>query len=101
MEQMKKEISKDHELLIRIDERITLLIDRLVKVEQLINSHREQSNENRIRLEKIELDLYGKDNYDGLMQKVEKHDRLLLKFCAIFTVIAVGIDFLFKFLGIF
>ena len=97
MEQMKKEITKDHELLIRIDERITQLIDRLVKVEIIITKHREQSNENRIRLDKIELDLYGKNNYEGLIQKVEQHDKIIGKVVTFFFVIAVILEFLFKF----
>lgn len=97
MEQMKKEITKDHELLIRIDERLTQLIDRLVKVEMLITAHREQSNENRIRLDKIELELYGKNNVDGLMQKVDKHDKIIVKAVAYFGVIAVILELLFKY----
>lgn len=97
MEQIKKDITKDHELLIRIDERLTQLIDRLVKVEMLITAHREQSNENRLRLDKIEIDLYGKNNYEGLMHKVEQHDKIIVKAVASFGIIAVGLEFLFNF----
>lgn len=97
MEQIKKEMTKDHELLIRIDERLSQLIDRLVKVEMLISAHREQSNENRLRLDKIELDLYGKNNFEGLIQKVDNHDKIIVKAVAYFGVIAVILEFLFKY----
>lgn len=97
MEQIKKNITKDHELLIRIDERLTQLIDRLVKVEMLITAHREQSNENRLRLDKIEMDLYGKNNVEGLIQKVDQHDKIIVKAVAAFGIIAVGIEFLFNY----
>ena len=97
MEKIKKEITKDHELLIRIDERLTQLIDRLVKVEMLITAHREQSNENRLRLDKIEIDLYGKNNVEGLIFKVEKHDKIIIKAITAFGIIVVGLEFLFNF----
>lgn len=97
MEQMKKEITKDHELLIRIDERLTQLIDRLVKVEMLITAHREQSNENKIRLDKIEIDLYGKNNVEGLIKKVEDHDKILIKAVAIFGAIVICLEYIVKF----
>lgn len=92
-----KEITKDHELLIRIDERLIQLIDRLVKVEALITAHREQSNENRMRLDKLELDVYGKDNFEGLMQKVDKHDKIIVKAVAYFGVCAVILELIFKY----
>lgn len=97
MEQIKKNSTKDHELLIRIDERLTQLIDRLVKVEMMITTHREQSNENRLRLEKIEMDLYGKNNVEGLIQKVDQHDKIIVKAVAAFGIIAVGLEFLFNY----
>lgn len=97
MDQMKKEITKDHELLIRIDERLTQLIDRLVKVEMLITAHSEQSHENRLRLDKIEIDLYGKNNVEGLIKKVEEHDKIIVKAVAYFGVTAVILEFIFKY----
>lgn len=96
MEQIKKEITKDHELLIRIDERLTQLIDRLVKVEMLITAHREQSNENRLRLDKIEIDLYGKNNVEGLIKKVEEHDKIIVKAVTIFGIIVICLEYLAK-----
>lgn len=97
MEQMKKEITKDHELLIRIDERLTQLIDRLVKVEMLITAHREQSNENRLRLDKIEIDLYGKNNVEGLIHKVEQHDKIIIKAVACFGICVAILELIFKY----
>ena len=42
-------------------------------------------------------DVYGDKNSPGLLQKVEQHDKLLTKAMAYFTIIAVIVEFCFKF----
>lgn len=88
---------KDHDLLIRIDEQIKLLLERLTTVEKSLQNNTKLYEENKMHIMKIEKDLYGTDNTEGLYHKVEKHDKLLTKTIAYFTVIAVIIEFLFKF----
>lgn len=90
--------SRDHDLLIRIDEQIKLLLERLNTVEKSLQNNAQLYEENKSRIDKIETDLYGSNNIDGLYHKVEKHDKLLTKALAYFTVFAVCIEFIFKYL---
>ena len=90
--------SKDHDLLIRIDEQIKLLLERLTTVEKSLQNNAQLYEENKSRIDKIETDLYGSNNIDGIYHKVEKHDKLLTKALAYFTVFAVVIEFMFKYL---
>lgn len=89
--------NKDHELLIRIDERLNMICNELTSIKQMQLNQQNQSNENKKRLDSIELTIYGTKNVDGMYQKLEKHDKLLAKAVAYFTVIAILIEFLFKF----
>lgn len=91
-----KNFTKDHDLLIRIEERITLLIERVANVELSIQNSKTVEEENKSRLNKIEHDIYGSKNTDGIIQKVEKHDKIILKmlaYCSVFVVVA---EFLIK-----
>ena len=90
--------SKDHDLLIRIDEQLKILLERINTVEKSLQNNAQLYEENKSRLDKIETDLYGLNNIDGLYHKVEKHDKLLTKALAYFTVFAVCIEFVFKYL---
>lgn len=89
-------IEKDHELLIRIDERLLMLNEKLTNIEKTMSLHQSMSNENKKRLDKIENLLYGTNNIDGIYKKVEKHDKLLTKAMTYFTLIAIVVEFLFK-----
>lgn len=89
---------RDHDLLIRIDEQIKLLLERLNTVEKTLQNNTQLYEENKSRIDKIETDLYGSNNIDGIYHKVEKHDKLLTKALAYFTVFAVCIEFIFKYL---
>ena len=89
--------NKDHELLIRIDERLNMICTELSSIKQMQLNQQNQSNENKKRIDNLELTLYGTKNVDGMYQKLEKHDKLLAKAVAYFTVIAVIIEFTFKF----
>lgn len=91
------EIDSGTELLIRIDERLMLLLDRMDKVEKALAQHQTVSADNKIKLEKLTYDVYGDKNNPGLIQKVEQHDKLLTKAMAYFTIIAIIIEFCFKF----
>lgn len=84
------------ELLIRIDERLILLVDRMSKIEQAMIQHQNISIDNRNKIEKLCFDIYGDKNSIGLIKKVEQHDKLLTKAMAYFTIIAVIIEFCFK-----
>lgn len=84
------------ELLIRIDERLLLLVDRMSKIEQTMIHHQNISTENRNKIEKVYYDIYGDKNNSGLIKKVEQHDKLLTKAMAYFTIIAIIIEFCFK-----
>lgn len=97
MTQMKKEISEDRELLIRLDERLSLLCEEVTEIKNLINNQQIQSEDNKKRIDKLEITVYGTNNVDGLYQKIEKHDKLLTKAMAYFTIIAIIIEFCFKF----
>lgn len=90
--------SKDHDLLIRIDEQIKLLLERLTTVEKSLQNNTKLYEENKMHIMKIEKDLYGADNTEGLYHKVEKHDKLLTKAMAYFTVFLVAVEFIFKYL---
>lgn len=90
-------VSKDHELLIRLDERLLLLYNEIAEIKQLMSSQQTQSIENKKRLDKLEITVYGANNVDGLYQKMEKHDKLLTKAMAYFTIVAIIIEFCFKF----
>lgn len=90
--------SKDHDLLIRIDEQIKLLLERLTTVEKSLQNNTKLYEENKMHIMKIEKDLYGADNTEGLYHKVEKHDKLLTKAMAYFTVFLVCVEFIFKYL---
>ena len=97
MTQTKKEISKDRELLIRLDERLSLLCEEVTEIKNLINNQQIQSENNKKRIDNLEITVYGTHNVDGLYQKMEKHDKLLTKAMAYFTIFAVIIEFCFKF----
>lgn len=88
---------RDHDLLIRIDEQIKLLLERLNTVEKSLQNNTQLYEENKSHIDKIETDLYGSNNIDGIYHKVEKHDKLLTKALAYFTVFAVAIEFIFKY----
>ena len=90
--------SKDHDLLIRIDEQLKILLERLGIVERSLQTNTQLYEENKSHIEKIEKDLYGSDNIEGIYHKVEKHDKLLTKAMAYFTIFAVCIEFVFKYL---
>ena len=90
--------SKDHDLLIRIDEQLKILLERLGTVERTLQNNTKLYEENKSRIDKIETDLYGSNNIEGIYHKVEKHDKLLTKALAYFTVFAVCIEFIFKYL---
>lgn len=92
-----KKIDNGTELLIRIDERLMLLLDRMEKVEKTLAQHQTISAENKIKLEKLCFDMYGDKNNQGVLHKVEQHDKLLTKAIAYFTIVAVIIEFCFKF----
>lgn len=89
---------KDHDLLIRIDEQIKLLLERLTTVEKSLQNNTKLYEENKMHIMKIEKDLYGADNTEGLYHKVEKHDKLLTKAMAYFTVFLIFVEFIFKYL---
>ena len=97
MTQTKKEISKDRELLIRLDERLSLLYEEVTEIKNLLNNQQIQSEADKKRIDKLEITVYGTHNVDGLYQKMEKHDKLLTKAMAYFTILAVIIEFCFKF----
>lgn len=91
-----KEITKDHELLIRIDERLLALVNRMTSIEQMMKDHQQQSDNNKIKIETLYKDIYGTKTSEGIIAKVEKHDKLLTKAMVCFTIAGVAIDFLFN-----
>lgn len=97
-EENKQKVSKDHELLIRIDERIKNLSDKINNIESIVQKHKTQSDENKIRLNNIELCIYGTNDVDGIFQKVEKHDKLITKAIAYVTIILVILEIIVKYL---
>ncbi len=90
-------ITKDRELLIRIDERLINLAERLSNIEQIIQKQQNLNNENKMKLDILYQDIYGTKNTEGIIKKVEHHDKLLTKAMAYFTIIAIIIEFCFKF----
>lgn len=88
---------KDHDLLIRIDEQIKLLLQRLTAVELALSDNKSLYENLNLRTTKIEKDVYGDKFVDGIVVKVEKHDKLLTKAMVCFTIAGVVIDFLFNF----
>lgn len=88
--------SKDHDLLIRIDEQIKILLQRITSVETSLIDNKNLYEDLKLRATKIEKDLYGDKFIDGIITKVEKHDRIILKTVAIFGFIIAICDYLFK-----
>lgn len=88
--------NKDHDLLIRIEERLTLLIERVVSLETTLQSSKDIAEDCKTKINKIETDLYGNKNVDGIIQKVEKHDKILVKMLAYCSIFVVVIEFLIK-----
>ena len=87
---------KDHDLLIRIDEQIKLLLQRLSAVEIAITDNNKLFEDLRIRTTKLEKDVYGDKFIDGIVTKVEKHDKIIVKTVAVFGFIIAICDYLFK-----
>lgn len=88
--------SKDHDLLIRIDEQIKILLQRITSVETSLIDNKNLYEDLKLRATKIEKDLYGDKFIDGIVTKVEKHDKIILKSVAIFGFIIAICDYLFK-----
>lgn len=87
---------KDHDLLIRIDEQIKILLQRITSVETSLIDNKNLYEDLKLRATKIEKDLYGDKFIDGIVTKVEKHDKIILKTVAIFGFIIAVCDYLFK-----
>lgn len=97
MPRIKQEITdKDHDLLIRIDEQIKLLLQRLTAVELALSDNKSLYENLNLRTAKIEKDIYGDQFVDGVVAKVEKHDKIIIKTVAIFGFIVAICDYLFK-----
>lgn len=97
MPRIKQEIAdKDHDLLIRIDEQIKLLLQRLTSVELALSDNKSLYESLNLRTAKIEKDVYGDKFVDGIVAKVEKHDKIIVKSVAIFGFIVVIFDYVFK-----
>ena len=97
MPRIKQEITdKDHDLLIRIDEQIKLLLQRLTAVELALSDNKSLYENLNLRTAKIEKDIYGDQFVDGVVAKVEKHDKIIVKSVAIFGFIVVIFDYVFK-----
>lgn len=88
--------SKDHDLLIRIDEQIKILLQRITSVETSLIDNKNLYEDLKLRATKMEKDLYGDKFIDGIVTKVEKHDKIILKTVAIFGFIIAICDYLFK-----
>lgn len=88
--------SKDHDLLIRIDEQIKLLLQRLTTVEISLSDNKNLYENLNLRTTKLEKDVYGDKFVDGIVAKVEKHDKIIIKSVAIFGFIVAICDYLFK-----
>ena len=87
---------KDHDLLIRIDEQIKLLLQRLSTVEMALTNNNKLFEDLRLRTTKLEKDVYGDNIINGIISKVEKHDKIIVKSVAIFGFIVVVFDYVFK-----
>lgn len=97
MPRIKQEVTdKDHDLLIRIDEQIKLLLQRLTAVELALSDNKSLYESLNLRTAKIEKDVYGDKFVDGIVAKVEKHDKIIVKSVAIFGFIVVIFDYVFK-----
>lgn len=97
MPRIKQEVTdKDHDLLIRIDEQIKLLLQRLTAVELALSDNKSLYENLNLRTAKIEKDIYGDQFVDGVVTKVEKHDKIIVKTVAIFGFIVAICDYLFK-----
>lgn len=97
MPRIKQEVTeKDHDLLIRIDEQIKLLLQRLTAVEVALSDNKSLYESLNLRTAKIEKDVYGDKFVDGIVAKVEKHDKIIIKSVAIFGFIVTICDYLFK-----
>ena len=91
-----KVTEKDHDLLIRIEEQIKLLLQRLTAVELALSDNKSLYENLNLRTAKIEKDIYGDKFVDGIVVKVEKHDKIIIKTIAIFGFIVAICDYLFK-----
>lgn len=89
--------TKDHELLIRIDERLIAIIERISAIESSIQQKQSQAELYKTRVDLIYSEVYGTKNTEGLIKKVEKHDKLLTKAMACFALITAGINYLFNY----
>ncbi len=87
---------KDHDLLIRIDEQIKLLLQRLTAVEIALSDNKNLYENLNLRTIKLEKDVYGDKFIDGIATKVDKHDKIIIKTIAIFGFIVAICDYLFK-----
>lgn len=97
MPRNKQEITdKDHDLLIRIDEQIKLLLQRLTAVELALSDNKSLYENLNLRTAKIEKDIYGDQFVDGVVTKVEKHDKIIIKTVTIFGFIVAICDYVFK-----
>ena len=97
MPKIKSDVTeKDHDLLIRIDEQIKLLLQRLTAVEISLSDNKSLYENLNLRTTKIEKDVYGDKFLDGIITKVEKHDKIIIKSVAIFGFIVAICDYLFK-----
>lgn len=97
MPKIKTDITdKDHDLLIRIDEQIKLLLQRLTAVEISLSDNKNLYESLNLRTAKIEKDIYGDQFVDGIVAKVDKHDKIIIKSVAIFGFIVAICDYLFK-----
>lgn len=97
MPKIKSDVTeKDHDLLIRIDEQIKLLLQRLTAVEISLSDNKSLYENLNLRTTKIEKDVYGDKFIDGIIAKVEKHDKIIVKSVAIFGFIVVIFDYVFK-----
>lgn len=93
-----KDNIKDRELLIRVDERVKAVMDKVENIETILQQHKSQVDETKTKIQSIYNELYGTEHSEGLVNKVEKHDKLLTKAIAIFTFLVVCIELGCKFL---
>lgn len=89
-------IDKDHDLLIRIDEQIKLLLQRLTAVEISLSDNKNLYENLNLRTTKLEKDIYGDKFIDGIATKVDKHDKIIIKSVAIFGFVVAICNYLFK-----
>lgn len=89
---------KDRELLIRVDERVKAVMDKVENIETILSQHQTQADETRNKIQLVYNELYGTEHSEGLVNRVEKHDKLLTKAIAIFTFLVVCIEIGCKFI---